>query len=232
MRPRFVVTGTGRNGSTYIARLLTASGVPCGHEDWFGLRAGLRDNQIMPRYTIKAELASPALRLHEEYRRRRQPLLGDASWLAVPRLPRFRGLVLLQTRDPILSIASMVAIRMFTRPRRYLRFIQSHFDSTGNDLTDAMRWWVIWNQRARDYATHTYRLEDLDQAHLTELLDIIGVPQPSAAARRAFHAVDHPIHTAHDRGGEPYRLSWDDLPDGTDKEALTHYAKELGYDPP
>lgn len=32
----YVVTGTGRCGTVYMAKLLTASGIPCGHETIFG----------------------------------------------------------------------------------------------------------------------------------------------------------------------------------------------------
>jgi len=39
-RLKYLVTGTGRCGTVYMARLLTLAGIPCGHEsifDWKGI---------------------------------------------------------------------------------------------------------------------------------------------------------------------------------------------------
>jgi len=54
----FVVTGSGRSGTTYAARLFTALGVECGHEAVFRVDTS--------RFTGFG------------------PYVGDASWLAVP----------------------------------------------------------------------------------------------------------------------------------------------------
>lgn len=36
-QPRFAITGSGRSGSKYISRLLRATGINCGHEEYWGL---------------------------------------------------------------------------------------------------------------------------------------------------------------------------------------------------
>ena len=48
-----------------------------------------------------------------EFRRRRKPLVGDASWLAVPFLGKFRGRIYLQVRHPLKVISSLVGMRLF-----------------------------------------------------------------------------------------------------------------------
>lgn len=76
--PRFVIAQTGRSGSSYTARILTAAGIHTGHEDWF-----------------------------RPYRRRIGGLDGDSSWCAAPHLRAFRGIVLHQVRDPLKVIRSL-----------------------------------------------------------------------------------------------------------------------------
>src|SRR5688572_3038641 len=78
--PRFVIVGTGRCGTTYTAELLTQSGVPCGHESIFSY-TGMN-------YCFGYE--------------------GDASWLALPHLGGYQGIVVHQTRHPLAVINSLM----------------------------------------------------------------------------------------------------------------------------
>ena len=77
--PGAVIVGVGRSGTGYIAALLQAVGIDCGHEE---------------HWTPDPE--------------RRRPVPVDASWLAVGRddLP---PLVLAQHRDPLAIVSSLVA---------------------------------------------------------------------------------------------------------------------------
>ena len=76
--PRFVVTGSGRSGTGYIAAVLSAAGIPCGHEGWFNPQRDRADG-----------------------------LVGDSSWCAVPELAGYPGLVWHQVRHPLAVIASL-----------------------------------------------------------------------------------------------------------------------------
>ena len=81
--PRFVIVGTGRSGTGYISKLLTASGVRCGHEEWWNPRGTHADG-----------------------------LVGDASWLATTELAGYEGFVFHQTRHPLDVITSMVKVEL------------------------------------------------------------------------------------------------------------------------
>ncbi len=83
--PRFVITGTGRSGSTYIARLLTEAGVKCHHERVFS-RAGYR-----PCFDVR----------------------GESSWFAAPCLAEYEGIVLHQVREPLATVASLASRPMW-----------------------------------------------------------------------------------------------------------------------
>lgn len=78
--PRFVVVGSGRSGTGFIAHVLTAAGIPTGHEAWWNPLG-----------------------------ERQEGLVGDASWCAVPELAKYDGLVWHQTRHPLAVIASLAA---------------------------------------------------------------------------------------------------------------------------
>lgn len=79
MTPAFVIVGTGRCGTGYIASVLTACGIPCGHEAWF--------NPIGNRV---------------------RNLIGDSSWCALAALDDFDGQVFHQTRHPLAVVTSLI----------------------------------------------------------------------------------------------------------------------------
>lgn len=76
-----MIVGTGRHGSGYVARVLCAAGVPCGHEQWWN-----------PHHARVPGLAV------------------DSSWCAVPFLRWYSGAVWHQTRHPLDVISSLVKL--------------------------------------------------------------------------------------------------------------------------
>jgi hypothetical protein len=181
----FVVTGTGRSGTTYTAQLLTSVGWACGHEDVF----------------------TPTLDRFDGF----GDYVGDASWLAVPHLD---GLpadvpVIHQVRDPLATIRSLASVAFFrhwwtpralkfTAQHTLLRrspsrgpfhaFARRHFPEVWehwSPFTRAARHWVDWNLRveaagsARDYLR--VRVEDIDGETLDALSELVGASlQPPA----------------------------------------------------
>jgi hypothetical protein len=92
--PCFVVTGCARSGTTYLAELFTALGLPCGHEAVF----------------------APATSHFAGFGSRR----GDSSWLAVPFLDELppNTVVIHVVREPSAVIRSLVATKFFTSGSR------------------------------------------------------------------------------------------------------------------
>lgn len=132
---QLLVTGTGRCGTGYTAKLLTAAGVPCGHEEVFTPQ-GIVD---------------------------RPDLEADASWCAVPFLDSFQGRVVHLVRHPLAVVRSFVGIGFFERDLHFphRKFAGRHFERSGFPLPDAMRWWIEWNRRIEPYADVRIRVEDL-----------------------------------------------------------------------
>lgn len=230
---RFVITGTGRNGTGYAAQLFTAAGLRCGHEEVFTVKPG-RGERAAARSGIVARAKEPLGRLREDGRRRRAPFDGDASWMAAPRLKSFAGTSLLQLRHPIPVVRSFMGSRFFSEPAPHNvqhRFAAAYLSPTGDDVVDAMRWWVLWNEMAGEHADEIYALESLDATLFARLLSRIGVSDASARATEAFAAVPHDVNSSARRGDRPGSLNWDDLPEGVDKARLEEAATRWGYVP-
>lgn len=154
--PRFAVVGTGRSGTGYVAALMQASGVNCGHEGWF------RPDRLDTRTS---------------------GLDGDASWLAVPDIETgtWSGPVAHVARHPVAVVRSLLGIRFFhpeMEQAPYPTFAREHCPTIGGlePLEAAVEWWVAWNERCALVADVKLRVEDLrhDWA-LAELGDALGV---------------------------------------------------------
>lgn len=161
--PRFAVVGTGRSGTGYVAALLKASGVNCGHEGWFrpdGDRTG--------------------------------GLHGDASWCALPDIEAgaWKGPVAMVARHPVPTVRSLVGTELLHAARAgepYPAFAREHCPEIGGlePLEAAVEWWVAWNERCAAVADVKLRVEDLRHPWaLGELGDALGVDlDPAASAQ-------------------------------------------------
>lgn len=224
-----MITGTGRSGTLYVAEALSRLGARVGHEVWFGPRPGIIDRNWMNRpFLVEARK-----RLGVEWRRRWAHLDGDVSWMAVPRLDRFKGIVLLQTRDPLKVVSSLVARAQFSRATTtdnpWFRFIHYNFEVTGDDLRDSMRWYVQWNMLAERHASLVYRLEDVDDDLLLEIADRVGISTRPEHVRRVLQELPITRNPTEQYGYKRLTLEWDDLPVGPEKSALRAAAHRYGY---
>lgn len=199
---RFIVVGTGRCGTGYISQILTRMGIPCGHE-W---------------------VYSPHPRRNPHIE-----ILGDSSAQAVPFVPDFDGFVFHQVRNPLQVIGSFIGFNLFKDYRWHGpdgEFMAQHFHFTGDELGDAMRYYVEWNQRCeRQDRYFRYKVEDIDRAMLRRMADLIGVRVEDSAIDQALREVPTNCNTRHN--AQP--LTWDDLPDGPLKDDLIAISRRYGY---
>lgn len=159
MRRRFVVVGSGRSGTGFIAAILQAAGVHCGHEKVYTLRA------LMQR-------RKPDWSQYE----------ADVSWAAVPYLIHSRLNAVLVTRHPLSVTHSMMRLYYHgtDAPKSKQRIAQIMYDfrpeikreSTNHDRCLAQ--WLLWNNAALPYVHTVLRLEDLTK-DATPLLRACGV---------------------------------------------------------
>jgi hypothetical protein len=158
----YVVTGTPRSGTAYIAQLLSYLGIDCGHEVMF--------NPWEVRYQTR----------RSDTRR-----WGDSSWLAVPFLEMLPPLtkVFHIVRDPVRTINSIIGTGQIDWPTDYRTFLALHCWGDGNHwptdiATAAEDFWVTWNSRIErsGRVTRRFQVEKIDQVLRALVTDI----QPDA----------------------------------------------------
>jgi hypothetical protein len=154
--------------------------------------------------------------------------------MAVPRLPRFRGVAILQVRHPIPVIRSFTGTQFFSEPQRHraqYRYAAAHFSPVGDDVVDAMRWWVDWTLRAELNVDVVLSLESLDVCKFAKVLDTLSQPNAYPLAEYALESVPRNVNSGTQRGEVGRSIKWRDLPSGPALAALTSTAIHFGYDP-
>lgn len=158
-KPAFVIIGTGRCGTNFVADYLTAAGHPCGHERF---------------YRPTGPVYSPG-----QTQTTRE---GDSSWLAVPFLPEAGVRVVHQTRAPVAVIASFLKLGFFheehySRHKRFVDFARRHFDFSDDPTRSAARWYIEWNEKCAAITDRQFRLEDF-RNRIDRLGDWLGLDAP------------------------------------------------------
>jgi hypothetical protein len=201
--PRAVITGTGRSGTGYMARLVTeaTSHATCGHEGWF------------------AELGD------------RTPGLDvDSSWLALPAIEAgtWAGPVVHVIRNPVATVASLLRTEFFgvNAATPYPAFAMTHCPEAADALAvspvaAAVEFWARWNARCAAAAALTVRLEDVcDFAGGRDsigaaTLDLIGDTLGLAFTWEIADAIPRTVNTRASLTGLPVRVDedyvWDRL---------------------
>jgi hypothetical protein len=134
-------------------------------------------------------------------------------------------------RDPLRVIGSFLGIGLFRDPLSKGAdgaFITRHFEFTGDEIGDAMRYYVEWNARCERVPSDRYlryRLEDIDASLLRRIANFLDRPISDEAIQAALEAVARDFNTRYSQ--KP--LSWSDLPAGPAREALEAAALRYGY---
>jgi len=161
---RFVITGSGRCGTKYMSRLLTAAGTPCGHEAVFAYE-----------------------------RRDWGDLVADSSWMAVPSLASAGLPVVLMVRHPLSVVKSLTEIGFLVghddqNPcHNVLREFAPEIYEWPSHLDRALDMWYRLNLAALEHAELVFRLEQFSVEHLTRLLR--WADRDTSRAKDAFHRV-------------------------------------------
>lgn len=162
MHLKYLVTGTGRCGTVYAARLLTSLGVPCGHEAIFkadGLdRAKLRlCGNLSPELSFcsKNKRNSDGTWLPTETWLYGQ-LVGDSSYMAaayldMPELATVKVAHLVRHPDRVVRsfVGSLRYFSSHTPTNEYERYIYAVLPELTSVMTvwdRAALYWVLWTE--------------------------------------------------------------------------------------
>jgi len=211
--PPVTILGTGRNGSTYISKVLRHAGIDCGHEEWW----------------------TPYIK------REKFQLDADSSVFGYPFVSnlfqsdfQYKGTVLTQVRDPLKTIASLAAVgdghfmagnhpddliwqhHVVREPR--LAFIQ-------DPIYNSAYWWLHTTRKCLDVSSEWWRVEDID-GHL--LQQICKWARWTVDLERCEAAVSEVATDTHQHSSTITPLTWEDIPD-TLRQECQALATELGY---
>lgn len=197
--PPYVIVGTGRSASGYLARLLRVCGIACGHETYW-----------------RADGHPSA-----------GGLTCDSSWIAAPDVLRgdtYGGTILHQTRHPLAVVSSMVA-----HPDHTLWFAERERvlgQLSDDPIMQAMEITAGWLDICDDErVAMRWPVEHMSVTKLRAICARLDHPVTASVAAHAFLTVGQ-AHNAHGTTG---RLDWWDLPDCRAKGRLLYHAEMGGY---
>lgn len=197
----FVVTGTGRCGTSFVAELLNRLGIKTGHESVF-TADGLEDP--------------------EDYD-------GDVSAFAAPHLCGEDGPAVLLVREPIACVTSIYGQGGFWDPANYVyqQAVRDYLaiDDLGPSPRAEIEYWRQWNDMAAKHANLILRIEDFPRA-ADPLVRVLG--RPMLATQAVLAASGMMVHP--DRPGRNHRPPRQVIElDSSQLEPLREAGKVYGY---
>lgn len=156
---KYIVTGTGRCGTLFMANLLTSMGFPCTHEAIFTYE-GLEKAKRVIRQAEPA--VSSRISKGENLSDYELNIVAESSYMAAPFLKQFDAEVIHVVRNPIGVVTSMIgdSFRNFKNPHPthiedfpdhifYEEFIYEHVNDLRQKMSQLDRcclFYVRWNE--------------------------------------------------------------------------------------
>lgn len=186
--PKFIVTGTGRCGTVYMARLLTSLGIPCGHESLFYVTQNepLRVWERFENNTRSISLASS----HDLLLDKKidawvdiPSIVADSSYIAAPFLSRMPEVKVIHVvRNPMDVINSYVFDAKYFSQReptneweRLIYYFLPEMVDLPNPLERAAYFYLAWNTMIESSPNPRLR-HRIERGVTQELFDYLGVP--------------------------------------------------------
>lgn len=136
-----IVTGTGRSGTGYMAKLLTKCGLSIGHEKKF------------TPYGVK-----------------QSKFEHDSSWLAVPHIKEPTVLILRHPLKVVKSLYDIGFFAEDNQYVEFVRTYTPYTLKYESELDECLAHWIVWNMQAEAKADLMFRLEDLDLDDVNQIL--------------------------------------------------------------
>ena len=196
MELKFLVVGTGRCGTVFMARLLTSLGIPCGHEFIFGPEGlELAIERLKGRASSKLSICSThdCLKNNEDIFKwvDVEKIVAESSYMAAPFLNHslIKDVPVIHVvRNPLNVIRSYVKDAGFfagsgpskeMNKRSWEQFIYHHFPEMcdmDNATERACHFYVKWNEMIEDkiLSERRYLRCKIENQLSDELTDFIG----------------------------------------------------------
>lgn len=182
----YLVVGTGRCGTAYIAQLLTSAGISCGHESIFSTNT-LSEIKDKLKNTKSLKLSECSLMQEKKWTNPRD-IIADSSYLAAPYL-RCGFLkdtkIIHVVRHPVDVIKSFVFSGLYfenfvpEKSKIYQDFIKQHapkvYNNGFNAITKAAIYYMYWNSmiEKRNKCSENYFLYNIE-SNPNKLMNFLG----------------------------------------------------------
>lgn len=186
---KYIITGTGRCGTVFLARLLTSVGIPCGHEAIFdhnGIESA--KNKLTGQFPLNTSHASSM-----EYNTFKDEwtsipkwindlskIVADSSYMATPYLDQFDAKIIHVTRNPIKVINSFTNHLDYFSDKSPTNHWESFIYKTIPELTKDMPqydrgalFYVLWNELIEKKYDLRFKIED-DPNIILKFLNVSG----------------------------------------------------------
>jgi hypothetical protein len=225
---KFLVSGTGRSGTVFMARYLTSLGLPCGHEAIFtpeGL-AGAKSRLVGNKMIQSSHVAT-----RDGHNIDPAKIVADSSYLSAPFLDSelvSSAKVIHVVRNPLKVISStMIDANFFTdqSQKPYLNLVENYIPplrTTKTKIEKAMVYYTLWNrlviEKSKNKEYMRIRVERDVGKKLWDFLEITEEP------KKVFE--NKKVNSWNVRQRD---LTVEDLPDGQIKQEFIDISKEFGY---
>lgn len=237
---KYLITGTGRSGTVYLARVLTSLGIPCGHESIFdhhGVDGAIE--RLSGKKEISLSIASSIALKDKEFHPIEawvdtSSLLADSSYMAAPFLKHpilSETKIIHAVRDPLKVVNSFCNYLGYFRNshpsviygHEFERFMYNFVPELSGKMTYYERgclYVILWNQmitnHLKDRKYKFWRVED----SLEYIFDYLEV-SPSEPA--------YQDRTANTFKKNDLNFSLNQLPKGSIKSEFIRLMASYGY---
>ena len=232
MKLDYLITGTGRCGTVYLARCLTNWGIPCGHEaifDYQGLRGAIRrlNGEIPVSLSVasKMEWTPENVVYHDDYVDPNK-IRADSSYMAAIDLDAEileRTKIIHVVRHPVKVIHSFVNhidyFKNEDHSKTYESFIKRNvpiLKENAPAYDNASLFYIFWNELIEPHADLFVRIED-SLKPVQDFLNVSGDPFPN----KTVNTFKKPV-------SEHFDIM--DVEDKNTRDLLVAKGEQYGYD--
>lgn len=200
MQLKYIVTGTGRCGSVYLAKLLTSLGISCGHETIFSYD-GLERAKARLAGKLRLELSQISKTSTNQDEKKWfaegiRSIEADSSYMAAPFLDLFpEAAVIHSVREPMEVINSFLEGFGYFKDsclnnpfeKNYHEFIYKHVPRVleyRSQLDRAAAYYIEWNAMIERKAKGRYFRFNLNRPRFDRLFEFLGVKTSNYPTRR------------------------------------------------
>lgn len=170
----YIVAGTGRCGTLFMANYLTSSGIPCSHEAVFTPGGMHHANGVIHGHE---KAVSSLISRGDNLSDYEMHIVADSSYMSVPFLGDFpEARIIHVVRNPKRVVSSFIGFGYFTKPFPvslahnpdhigYERFMYENLPELTEDMPQLDRaclYWAGWNEMVERNGSvgHRHRIED------------------------------------------------------------------------